>query len=298
MAQSKRWCFTINNFAPSDVARLDGLGECKYIIYGKERGESGTPHLQGFVIFEVNKRFNNVKQLLGDRCHVEVARGTSAQAAEYCRKDGDFVERGTPPNAAGKRTDWERYRSWVQSLGRIPTRRELAAEYTSLYARYDRKCFEIAELCLPAPELQTGDLRPGFQTGLADTFGGPAPPRAIDFIVDAEGNSGKSWFCGYCFTRWPERVQVLSVGKRDDLAYAIDCNKDIFLFDVPRTQMIHFQYSVLEMLKNRMVFSSKYESRMKVLAKLPHVAVFCNEAPDREKLSHDRFRVTTIRQLN
>lgn len=293
MAQSKRWCFTINNYTDEDITRINGI-ECDYLVFGRERGESGTPHLQGFVIFSSNQRFNAVKNAIGSHAHIEVARGTSAQASNYCKKDNDFEERGNLPVNQGRRSDWERYRSWVVDLGRLPTRRELATEFTSLYARYDRKCFEIAELCLPTPSLVSGNLRPGYQERLYNSFFGDPDERVIEFIVDVDGNKGKSWFCAYCLSELPERVQVLRVGRREDLAYAIDPLKDIFLFDVGRKQMQFFQYSILEMLKDRMVFSQKYESRMKVLLKRPHVVVFSNEEPDREALTDDRFNIELI----
>lgn len=66
--------------------------ECKYIIYGKEVASTGTPHLQGFVSFENQMTLKAaIKRLPG--CHVEVA-VCPEKAIEYCKKDGDFTERG------------------------------------------------------------------------------------------------------------------------------------------------------------------------------------------------------------
>lgn len=65
---------------------------------GKETAASGTPHLQGFLILRTKKRMTGVKTLLGlPRMHLEMARGTSPQAADYCKKDGDFLEIGELP---------------------------------------------------------------------------------------------------------------------------------------------------------------------------------------------------------
>lgn len=86
----------------------------------------------------------------------------------------------------------------------------------------------------------------------------------------------------------------MSIGKRDDLAHAIQITTRIFLVDVPRGQMEYLQYSVLEMLKNCLVFSPKYQSSMKRLIQRPHVIVFSNEEPDYSKLTEDRYDIVNI----
>jgi len=103
--QSKRFCFTWNN-PPSDCALfLENFSEshAAYLVYGKETGESGTPHYQGFFTLK-NKLSITALRKLGFTAHLEPTRGTSLQAADYCKKDGDFVEFGTPPTP-GQRSD-------------------------------------------------------------------------------------------------------------------------------------------------------------------------------------------------
>lgn len=276
------------------MACLANVSGCKYLIAGKEIGNSGTPHIQGFVIFDNSVSALTAKNRICARAHIEVARGTSDQAAEYCKKDGDFVEYGVFPRQQGKRSDWDEYRQWIEELGRIPTGRELVVRFPSLYARYKRACFDYAEALLPHPVLTSDEPRDGWQAGLRGIIDEDPSDRLIHFYVDHEGNSGKSWMCRYLLTNFPDRVQVMRIGKRDDLSYAIDPSRDIFLFDVPRNQMVYLQYSVLEGLKDRMIFSPKYESSLKILRKVPHVVVFSNEEPDLSSLSADRFDIYNI----
>lgn len=293
-SQSRRWVFTLNNFTPEDERRITGF-ESRYLVYGRERGESGTPHLQGFVVFGSNKRFNAVKALIGDRAHIECARGSSSQASEYCKKDGDFAEFGELPDQQGKRTDFDLYLDWCKERDCIPSEREIIREHPRLYARYKKALFEIASVHCPQPTFDTGTPRDGWQSDLESHLEeDAADDRMIEFFVDRDGNSGKSWMCKYLLMKYPDAAQMIRPGKEIDMAYEIDETKSIFLFDIPRSKLEHFQYSVLEALKDRMIFSGKYVPRTKVLRKNPHVIVFCNEEPDMEKLSIDRYKVNNI----
>lgn len=90
----------MNNYP--DTSMVDGV-VCKYIIYGKEVGESGTPHLQGFVSFKDAKTMSAaIKTLPG--CHLEIAK-TIHEAIEYCKKEGDFTERGVAPMTQKQKGD-------------------------------------------------------------------------------------------------------------------------------------------------------------------------------------------------
>lgn len=295
--QKTRWCFTLNNPTNEEISALNlKASDFTYLVYGKETGDSGTPHLQGFVIFPRSVRLATAKRSISNRCHVEAARGTSKQASDYCKKDGDFEEFGTlPGEQQGKRTDWDRYRDWVESLGRLPTKREIIRYNPSLFARYSSRCLEIANAFLPPVGL-TGDEQPrfGWQSRLVGRIESEPNRRSIDFVVDPAGNSGKSWICRYALSKWPDKVQVLRIGKRDDLAYSIDETKSIFLFDVPREQMQFLQYSVMESLKDQMIYSPKYESSFKILRHVPYVAVFSNEQPDMNKLTADRYHIINV----
>lgn len=107
-SQGKRFCFTWNNFDNGTKPLLEKFYEdhCQYLVFGNEISESGTPHYQGFFTLKVKKRLAALKKILGSTPHFEVAKGTSIQASDYCKKDGDYVEFGTPPTP-GKRTDLE-----------------------------------------------------------------------------------------------------------------------------------------------------------------------------------------------
>ena len=93
----KHWVFTLNNPGPDDQGGLWLLPH-DYAVLGLEVGESGTPHIQGYVVFKNKYRMNQLKihSPQGQRCHWEPQSlySTPSQAAEYCMKDGDFKEFG------------------------------------------------------------------------------------------------------------------------------------------------------------------------------------------------------------
>lgn len=114
----RNWVFTLNN--PEGVhdeatrdAWLEARFACekpevKYIIANLERGEEGTLHLQGYVIFKSSQRLSACKKFI-PRAHWEVRRGIHQQAKEYCQKAETAVcpynELGTEPVGRGHRSD-------------------------------------------------------------------------------------------------------------------------------------------------------------------------------------------------
>jgi len=108
-SESKNWCFTINNYAETDLFSVKEIA-CKYIIVGKEVAASGTPHLQGYVSFDSNKRFKAVKKLFPHGTHLEKAKGSALQNIAYCSKeDSTAYTSGVPPasKGSGNKIRWD-----------------------------------------------------------------------------------------------------------------------------------------------------------------------------------------------
>ena len=103
MAQKFRnYCYTLNNWNEEEYKALQTM-ECKYQIIGKEKGENGTPHLQGFISFKSARSFNAVRKLM-KRWHLEPCKGSPEANMKYCKKENDFIEIGEGPTQ-GKRND-------------------------------------------------------------------------------------------------------------------------------------------------------------------------------------------------
>lgn len=129
---SRRWCFTVNNYNEDDET-LFKEQDATYLVYGKEIGDSGTPHLQGFITFKTNKRLSALKKI-HSTAHWEIAKGTSPQAADYCKKDGDYYEAGSLPTQ-GKRTDLE---SACDKIKQGATLKTVAEEHSEIFVKFGR----------------------------------------------------------------------------------------------------------------------------------------------------------------
>lgn len=125
--------FTLNNYSNDEYQHLLSLDIFKYLIVGREVGEQGTPHLQGYGTLKNRMRVKKLKGFL-KRYHIEKRKGTHAQAADYCKKEGDFVEIGDPPKQ-GTRTDLEEVAEKIKDGASAI---EIANDHTSTYIKYGR----------------------------------------------------------------------------------------------------------------------------------------------------------------
>lgn len=107
--QWKKACFTWNNYPEDAVETLETNFRLFAWIAGKEVGESGTPHLQGYVEFD--KKLRPTSLGLPDQIHWERAKGSRAQNVKYCAKDGDVygnLEYDEPLRIIKDLYDWQK----------------------------------------------------------------------------------------------------------------------------------------------------------------------------------------------
>lgn len=133
----RNFCFTINNPTNEDRAKLLET-PYRYLVYGEEKGESGTPHLQGYCELRNQMRLNAIKAHM-PRAHIEARRGTARQAADYCKKDGQYIEHGTM-SRPGRRSDIDS----LYSLAREgKSDYEMAESTGSTFMRYYKGAREV-----------------------------------------------------------------------------------------------------------------------------------------------------------
>lgn len=293
---ARHYAFTLNNYSSDDVNLLTAAADTSdvcYLIFGKEVAPSGTPHLQGHVYFDKRKSIRQAKTILAVGAHFTVARSIQ-HSVEYCKKDGDYREFGTPPdvsNSSGERNDLQSFRDAVASgVTDLPRLRET---HPCVMARYPRFALAVIRDLRPKITVPTFDLRP-WQASVVELVSQEPSPRKIHFIVDQTGNAGKTYI-GDFLESTQEKVQVMKPGKVADMAFEYDENTLVLIIDVPRSKMDNFEYmySFLESIKDGRLFSPKYEPVTKRF-KTPHLLVMMNEEPDYKALSEDRYDVIQV----
>lgn len=159
MSRSRKYVFTLNNYYEDEVKSIVALCEdrdqVKWAVLGSETGESGTPHIQGCIVFKNAKSFNAAKKSISIRCHLEEMRGSFQEAGDYCKKDGDFVEFGEiplDPKSKGKNEQQRWEGIWEAAVGgdleAIPPRERIQyySTFKKIKSDYCPPCEDVSEL--------------------------------------------------------------------------------------------------------------------------------------------------------
>lgn len=300
MSIGKYWVFTLNNYTDDDKP-LEW--PCEYVIYQKEKGASGTPHLQGYVEFKTNKRLSAVRKICST-AHWETRKGTQEQAIDYCTKkddtyvDGPWDAGDRKENKQGKRTDLELACATAAQSGLA----SLIDQHPTAYAKYHAGLEKVAHAAhlkrvkeSQYENYRHKELRP-WQSALLQKLLGPSDDRTVYWYWEADGNVGKTFMAKYL--KFVHGATLLEPAKKADMAYALRGHHGkIICFNLVRSSMDHMEhmYGFIESIKDDVVLSTKYEP-VDVPLGVQHVVVFANQEPDPTKWSEDRYHVRQIRQ--
>lgn len=255
--RSRKWVFTLNNYTEKEFILTEKFCKvlCKNYRIGKEKGEKGTPHLQGFFEFKNQITFNSLKKKISQissKFHIEKMKGTVKQNINYCEKEGDYLRPLTFQEKI------------VEKI--------LKNEYNNITWKT-------------------------WQKNILDMLEKEPDNRQINFIVDEEGNKGKSFLCKYIVMKFKD--VIICDGKKDNVFHQVfkkmenEVEPKIILLDVPRTNLEYLNYGVIEQLKNGFIYSGKYEGGQCIFS-IPHIVIFMNENPIEKKFSVDRYNIIKI----
>ena len=117
------WVFTINNPSIEDEQALVDQVPYRYLIFQHELAESGTHHIQGYMVLQSRMRRTALSSLL-PHAFLEVRKGSHEQAKAYCSKEDtrmvgtEPVEWGSEEGIAkkpGSRTDLSEIKKKIDS---------------------------------------------------------------------------------------------------------------------------------------------------------------------------------------
>lgn len=201
---ARAWCFTTNNPTRTNLFP-DGLPEgIKYAVWQLEKGEQGTPHLQGFVQLTRAQRMSWLKNVCSkdaegcifhvfDRAHLAVAKGTADQNKKYCTKPEGRVEGPWELGAATKQGDRTDLREAAEALLATGDIRSVDA---AIFLKYASGCLKLAALAQPPyrPDLKVFTITG--TTGVGKSYAVHHLFEDKNLYVVNMGNSGL-WWDGY-----------------------------------------------------------------------------------------------------
>lgn len=196
MSRSRSICITLNNYTEEEVKKLQEFceNECTYYVYQRERGENGTPHIQGYLHIRNQRTLAAWKKCLGPRYHIEFARGSALDSRVYCTKE-ETREPGTEPSeggripAQGTRSDLESVAALVRT-GQSDAR--IAEEHPGDFIRYARGIERLRSVYEPRRTWKTEVYWWYGPTGTGKTR------KAFEQFPDAYWKmGGNRWWDGY-----------------------------------------------------------------------------------------------------
>jgi len=197
------WVFTLNNY--DDVSQPSDWfeeGSIKYITWQAEVGDSGTPHLQGYLVMKRNVRLSWLKTQYAPSAHWEQRKGTHQQARDYANKDartdgpwtiGTHDEGGA---GNGKRNDIAEMKKFID--GGV-TEKQVMDKYYSNWLRYTGS--------INRHRMLVGSTQRDFITKTLVLYGPPGTGKshyALNFCkgkssywLPRQSGQGQLWWDGY-----------------------------------------------------------------------------------------------------
>lgn len=258
---AKKWVFTW--FGSKDIDFLDIENskiieftdrlkeECDIASFQEEKcPKTLRHHLQGYVKFKTKKRPVSVFGDIDNTIHWEVMKGSLDQSTIYCQKENTKVQGG---------------KEYRQNVPRM------------------------------VDKVGWAHLSQENRDFLDPIIEEPFDYRTIHWVCDPKGGWGKSLIQKYLVDN---HTTLMVAGAGKDMAYALktyheenDMWPDFVVCNLPKsTKEEYISYGMLEMIKDGLLFSGKYESGQ---LRFPPVKliVFANMVPGMDEWSEDRVKL-------
>lgn len=157
-SQSRNFVFTLNNYSDEELALVGAdppVPPVRYVMYGKEVGAQGTPHLQGALCCSKLMTVTGVKKLpLMKRAHVEMMRGRLEDSEKYCSKESALISVGSRPKSQNEKGDGEKLRHHeINRLAKLGLMDEIEELAPDVWRRDYKTLKMIAKDHIAAPDV-------------------------------------------------------------------------------------------------------------------------------------------------
>jgi len=322
-------CFTINNYTPEQTAKLATLADPESndtnypngIMFAKEVGDQGTPHLQGLIYFKKRIRFTALKiwfkQHLDCFPHLEATIDVK-RSQDYIKggdifKDACGVVKYKPANKpddiflygemkvskpdlaswykAVKASDVDDIEDIDHPFRLLPGYMMTASNLVS--DKINKQNWETQE------EYYKNDfVLNAFQRDVMQAIE-DLPRRRVLWIADPRGHHGKSELCFYLDAMNKNRTYYVNSGKAADIAYGVQPFHNLLLIDLERATAAEDEkdftpYKFIEQCANVCIRSNKYVPRTIRLGPDTKTVVMSNHEPDFTKMTEDKFVIMRI----
>nr|USZ80617.1 replication-associated protein [Sichuan tick-associated circovirus 2] len=211
--QGRYWCFTKFTENKDDKPAFDEL-IMQYLVYGWEKCPStGRRHWQGYVEFKSKLGEGRVRALLIGS-HISRRVRSAGEAAEYCKKDCDFVEHGEiGTTSQGSRSDLNAIATLVATGS--SSIRDVALSNPGMFVQYGRGLTILNSITNSGSVKRWRDVKSSIWYGKTNL------------------NKTRTWFDTY----WDEGCYRFQYGKNNDWWDGYNGEKHI-LFDEFHCQIL------------------------------------------------------------
>lgn len=245
----KNWSFTMNNM--EEMKPFEETG-ASYMVYQEEIAPSTQQHhYQGFMQFPTNKRLSALKKVFPGAHWTPMTFGSVDAMAQYCKKEATRAPDTAPIEHGVFVIKGSSKRKLRTQYDENPT--ALAEEdpkaYRRIVATVQQEVFQ-KEYVFP-------HSKKPWQLELESLIEKPANDRDIIWVYGKKGAEGKSTYAkllasqGWFYHRGGKSMDIF-------YEYGPDIERNI-VFDIPRSKQSYIQYDCIEIMKDGMISSGKYE---------------------------------------
>lgn len=133
----------------------------------------------------------------------------------------------------------------------------------------------------------------GWQMEVMEILKTKPDKRTIHWFWEKNGGVGKTTLCKYLVAK---HNALIVNGKSENMFHAVASNptkRTLIIVNCPRSMQDYMNYGAIEMIKDGLIYSGKYEGAQLVF-NCPHVIVFANTPPNEGKMSAGRWHTVEI----